>query len=199
VVVTNTTYCPNAYNNGTSLFKGILAGNGTINWNNAQSWMCTGGYSGLYKGFSCGPGFLALHADDWLLTWPCVAKVEYCLSEGVYNDADNEMQFSVPIMILVCVLNFVKVVGISCTFYIFRQPLAPLVTVGDAIASFCDIHDETTKGLCWLSSGGSYENDSHWPKQSHWERWRSNTTRWHAAVSSWTYYSTIVPYVGLKE
>lgn len=191
VVVTNTTHCPEANNGGTSLFQAWVAGEDSINWNNAQWWMCTGSYIGLYKGLSCGPTYLKQHADDWVIVQPCAVKVEYCLSAGIHDDANDQIQFSVPIMIMVCALNFIKVICVFCTLWTFRQPLPTLITVGDAVASFCTTNDDTTEGLCWLPVGGSYTNHSNWPEPSHWQCWRTGKTKWHNVVSPSTYYSTI--------
>ncbi|KAE9967745.1 hypothetical protein EG327_011328 [Venturia inaequalis] len=192
VVVTNTTHCPEANNGGTSLFEASVAGEDSINWNDAQWWMCTGSYIGLYKGLNCGPTYLTQHAADWVIFQRCAVKVDYCLSAGIHQvHNNNQMQFSVPIMITVCVLNFIKVVCVFCTFWTFRQPRATLFTVGDAVASFCATKDDTTEGLCWLPFGGSYDNDFKWPEPLYWKRWRKGNTKWHNTVSSRTYYSTI--------
>lgn len=53
--------------------------------------MCTGSYIGLYKGLSCGPTFLTPHADDRVIVQPCAVRVEYCLSAGTHDDANNQM------------------------------------------------------------------------------------------------------------
>jgi len=49
-------------------------------------------------------------------------------------------------MIVVIIANMAKAIVMVLTYYKLREPT--LVTIGDAVASFLDEPDPTTKGLC---------------------------------------------------
>jgi hypothetical protein len=76
-----------------------------------------------------------------------VYPVSYCLSERA--PAHCKVHFSRDISILVTIINLLKA---ALMFYAsFQVSGEPLTTVGDAIASFLDHPDSTTKSLCLLS------------------------------------------------
>ncbi|KAJ5400939.1 hypothetical protein N7465_011428 [Penicillium sp. CMV-2018d] len=55
------------------------------------------------------------------------------------------------IAVIVIVATFVKVIAIFLAAHIHKSRSTPLLTSGDAIASFLEDPDETTKGMCWAS------------------------------------------------
>ncbi|KAL2849951.1 hypothetical protein BJY01DRAFT_138957 [Aspergillus pseudoustus] len=82
--------------------------------------------------------------DEWIVQGH---KVDYCL-------ADNEgekctLEFSLPLAIVVIVANFFKAVLIMLALILLNN--APLLTIGDAIASFLRTPDEVTEGESLLS------------------------------------------------
>lgn len=60
--------------------------------------------------------------------------IDYCLSEIV--DEVCSVQLLLPLMALVILCNFVKLVCVVCTIFTFQEP--PLVVIGDACASFLE-------------------------------------------------------------
>ena len=96
-------------------------------------------------------GFLTQARDDAVAgTWrPFSGKtVEYCYS--LPSQEHCKLQFSRDLIIAVIVLNLLKaVLMLACTFG--WKDEAPLLTVGDAVASFIDRPDDSTKTLCLLS------------------------------------------------
>ncbi|KAF2439612.1 hypothetical protein P171DRAFT_525453 [Karstenula rhodostoma CBS 690.94] len=86
---------------------------------------------------------VAYHKDFGSLAYP----VDYCLSEK--SEPRCKVQFALPIAILVTILNFFKAVLIFYTALGTKEN--PLMTMGDAVASFLERTDETTKGMCLLS------------------------------------------------
>lgn len=73
--------------------------------------------------------------------------VSYCLSERA--PAHCKVHFSRDISILVTVINFAKA---ALMFYAaFKISGEPLITMGDAVASFVDNPDPSTKNMCLLS------------------------------------------------
>lgn len=76
---------------------------------------------------------------------PYESPVAYCMVEQV--DTFCKLQFSFPIAIAVVVSNFVKAICIALTLFLYRKH-TPLVTIGDAVASFLDHPDPETYGRC---------------------------------------------------
>ena len=135
-----------------------LFGNSSISdvwWSQSEGatsvspWFCGGG--------SCDANSIAEEA-----TWEfcgyenggCL-RIEYCLSQTVEEHC--KLQFSRAIMMVVIVCNLCKMIIMG--YVAWKRPLEPLVTVGDAIASFLDEPDLTTMGSC-LSGKDQFEETS---------------------------------------
>ncbi|KAL4863450.1 hypothetical protein BDV12DRAFT_26814 [Aspergillus spectabilis] len=82
--------------------------------------------------------------DEWIIRG---YKVDYCLAERTPEKCT--LEYSLPLAITVIGANFVKAVLICLAALLLRG--APLLTVGDAIASFLRSPDETTVGECLLT------------------------------------------------
>lgn len=74
-------------------------------------------------------------------------NVSTCYSETSMDQC--KIKFSLPIMILVIICNVAKASCMALTVWHLRR--APLVTLGDAIASFLDNPDPITKDLCLIT------------------------------------------------
>ncbi|KAJ6190749.1 hypothetical protein N7519_000770, partial [Penicillium mononematosum] len=81
----------------------------------------------------------SLHSTD--------LKVNYCLSESVPERCTVE--YSLPLIIVVIISNIIKIV-ILC-WITLTMAETPILTTGDAISSFVEIPDDTTRGQCLLS------------------------------------------------
>lgn len=73
--------------------------------------------------------------------------MEYCLSRRV--DARCKLQFSIYMTVAVIVCNIIKIAVMLWTLFQQRKPT--LVTFGDALSSWLDDPDVSTKGQCLLS------------------------------------------------
>lgn len=73
--------------------------------------------------------------------------VDYCLSERA--EPHCKLQFTLPIAILVTLLNLFKAILIFYTAFGVKEE--PLMTMGDAVASFLAEEDPTTKDMCLLT------------------------------------------------
>ncbi|CAH0056929.1 unnamed protein product [Clonostachys solani] len=87
-----------------------------------------------------------LGADPWIVG----TKVHYCLSEKL----PNECQINVAISLLYVVIGFnivklVLILTMASSNWINHKPL---VTLGDAVASFIAVPDPRTEGMCLLST-----------------------------------------------
>lgn len=60
-----------------------------------------------------------------------------------------QLFYNPMIAVIVIVATFVKVIAIFLAAHIHKSRSTPLLTSGDAIASFLEDPDETTKGMCW--------------------------------------------------
>ena len=84
-------------------------------------------------------------------TWkPFHKPVEYCYS--LPSEEHCKLQFSVGLLVTVVVLNLVKAgLMLACALGWREEP--PLLTVGDAVASFLERPDASTRGMCLLTRG----------------------------------------------
>lgn len=88
-----------------------------------------------------------------------IYPVDYCLSEK--SEPRCKVQFALSIAILVTILNFFKAILIFYTALGTKEN--PLMTMGDAVASFLEREDETTKGMCLLSVRDVKTHDQYFP------------------------------------
>ncbi|KAH7411965.1 hypothetical protein DE146DRAFT_751110 [Phaeosphaeria sp. MPI-PUGE-AT-0046c] len=163
----------NAYNwiCSTLNLEGVCSNNVDGVRNNVQSWRvgnkCTGGVADAQMG----------HACDYK-----TAPVEYCLSQKAQPHC--RLQFDSSIAIVVTILNFVKAV---LMFYIaYCIPEEPLITMGDAVASFLQISDRYSQGLCLLSihdvrKGGYRISTRQWTNERF--RWKDVASRTRRAMT----------------
>lgn len=108
-------------------------------------------------------------------TWNVDGRlISYCMVEEVEEKC--KLSFSVGIMIVVIVANATKSAIMIFTFLRLKGPT--LVTIGDAVASFLEIPDPTTAGLC-LSTRKSIK------KESLGQARNSNSTQWFPKRHLW--------------
>jgi hypothetical protein len=138
-------------------------------------WFCT----------SDNPGFdlciveeSANNAQNWEVAG---YQIDYCLSEEM--DEKCDLQFSLPIMIIVVTCNLVKTSCMILVVFGLGGVLQPLVTVGDAIASFLNEPDPATKSMCladkafFQKEGWQARRMRWWPKRHRWFR-AASLSRW---------------------
>lgn len=94
--------------------------------------------------FHCTNRYLAVYTNE---------AVSYTAQECLEIPADERCQllFSPPICIVVALSAMIKVIAMFYAARISRSRSEPLLTVGDAVASFLTRPDPTTVGLCWMS------------------------------------------------
>jgi hypothetical protein len=120
--------------------------------------------------------------DPWM---PMNNKVKYCLSER--SDEQCKLEFSPQLAWVVVAFNLVKACILGFAFLSIKEN--PLMTMGDAVASFLTRRDDMTKDLClmdkrkvkmwekpgWANAGGLAK-----PLPLTFER---STTLWRSVVS----------------
>ncbi|KAL2807889.1 hypothetical protein BJX63DRAFT_410906 [Aspergillus granulosus] len=82
--------------------------------------------------------------DGWVVDG---YKVDYCLVEETPEKCT--LEYSLPLLIVVLATNLVKIAIIVLTILSLRAN--PLLTLGDAIASFLSIPDDSSRGMCLLT------------------------------------------------
>ncbi|CAH0026002.1 unnamed protein product [Clonostachys rhizophaga] len=82
------------------------------------------------------------------------ARVKYCLSQKPKTPCQLNVALNL-IYVVVCfnALKFVIIVILATSNLVNREPL---VTIGDAVASFIDSQEPATKGMCLLSSAEAH-------------------------------------------
>ncbi|KAK5787676.1 hypothetical protein VI817_010173 [Penicillium citrinum] len=86
--------------------------------------------------------------------------IEECLV--IKADEHCQLLYSPPICLTIMLAAFAKVTAMFLAAHIGRSRSPPLLTIGDAVASFMKNQDPTTKGLCWIS--GSDVRKGGWVK-----------------------------------
>ena len=102
--------------------------------------------------------------------------IDYCLSKPVVEHC--KLQLSVAVMIVIIICNIFKTVCMITILW--KQDPKPLVTLGDAIASFLDRPDITTKQNC-MAGRTRFEDRRYWGLLL--SRWDSKRFRWLRAAS----------------
>ncbi|KAJ9492264.1 hypothetical protein VN97_g996 [Penicillium thymicola] len=88
--------------------------------------------------------------DDTSMKESKTYSVDGCL---VIKSEDRcQLLYSPWICIIIALVTFLKVVAMFLAARIGRHRSPPLLTVGDAVASFMERPDQTTEGMCWLSN-----------------------------------------------
>lgn len=100
----------------------------------------------------------ASHWKPRLQTNQAEVEVEYCLSQQTPEHC--KLQFSVQIVIVVIFINTLKM--ILMLYVVFGLNEAPMMTIGDAIASFLNEEDPTTQGCCLVSKFDIKVNKVRW-------------------------------------
>ncbi|KAF9885145.1 hypothetical protein FE257_000671 [Aspergillus nanangensis] len=78
---------------------------------------------------------------------------EYTVAECLAIPAEQHcrLMYSPPISIVIALATLVKVVIMFIACQVANSQFVPLLTLGDAVASFIASSDPTTAGMCWLS------------------------------------------------
>lgn len=109
-------------------------------------------------------------------------NIEYCLSQLV--DEHCKVQFGVVIMVIVVSCNFAKMIIMGCIAW--KRPVEPLVTLGDAIASFLDEPDVMTRGNSLAGKERFWKNEG-WREVI--ATWNPRPRRWFRGTSTRRFYS----------
>lgn len=107
--------------------------------------------------------------------------VDYCLSRRVKEEC--RLQFSLALLIVVIMSNFVK--AVCMIVIVYRHDDTPLITLGDAIASFLDDPDSTTQGNC-VALQDSFQRRK-WPQRP--RPWATKRAYWFSS-SSWRFWTS---------
>ena len=102
--------------------------------------------------------------------------VQCCLSQRVEDHC--KLHFSLVILVVVMICNLIKTI---CMGWIaWKQDPEPLVTLGDAIVSFLDRPDITTKGCC-INGKSRFERSRSWVSLA--SEWHYKPIRWFRTAS----------------
>ncbi|KAE8318728.1 hypothetical protein BDV41DRAFT_560561 [Aspergillus transmontanensis] len=115
-------------------------------------------------------------------------RVGYCLAERPPQRC--KLEYSLPLAIIVIAFNLVKAIIIGYTAASATKK--PILTTGDAVASFMQRPDDFTRGQCLLTR----ESVKTRPCRPSYKSSTFNSTpkRWHAAVSGKRYFLGLISY-----
>lgn len=144
-----------------------------------------GYYNGVFCSMSvfdvCKPSNIRVNPGNWIIdVYPGQlpknpTAIQYCLGHPVEERC--KLQFSLPIVIIVIVCNLMMTICMS--IIVWKRDPEPLVTLGDAIASFLDRPDVSTEGNCIVGKT-RFETRRYWDLLA--SRW--DPRRWFRAASS---------------
>jgi len=117
---------------------------------NPYGWVC--GQSEFYNNTEplCSALLGRINRTNWA---PFGKPVSYCLADTIEQRC--ELQLSLELIVVVIVFNLAKALILGSIFLFVKEN--PLMTIGDAISSFLQKEDETTKSLCLM--GEEYVNN----------------------------------------
>ncbi|THY44811.1 hypothetical protein D6C99_06632 [Aureobasidium pullulans] len=132
-----------------------------MDYYNPYDWICVDpmlaekfiaqGWSLSYRCYQTIPQLKKI-ADQWS---PRYYDARYCMSEMM--EGKCSLNFSLAIAVVVMICNVVKIFCMSYVAWGIKD--SPLITVGDAVASFLRRTDSTTRGACLID--GTYFQQ-HW-------------------------------------
>lgn len=156
----------------------IIATTG-INRPDAYYWICS---HDRYTSTDMCSGHLSdLRADA--RSWTVYGlPIEYCLSERV--EPQCSFNVSLTLLTVVIIFNLIKVFCIALV--VLRIKDKPLITVGDAVATFIEEPDDSTRGLCLVNRG--MVDNQHWKNQKEDlikspDTYKPGSFRWYKAAS----------------
>ena len=145
----------------------------------SSNWMCS-----IPMENYCNMSDLNKHPQSWSMgvipayesNEDIPVSIDYCLAQKVEEHC--KLQFSLAIMLIVILCNLVKTICIGMIAW--KRDWRPLVTLGDALASFLDRPDLTTEGNC-LVERARFESQEVWSRAP--SRWEKRPSRWHRTAS----------------
>ena len=145
-----------------SNFQSVYHGS---DWGLNKAWICSAHTPPLHPSMGCTSNIALSYAPTWTIVdmesakihpdksyW---AQVDYCIpSSDVVNMQDRcVLRISSIILSIVCILNSLKCICIAYTLRLHKKlkeassRTVHLITIGDAIASFLELEDQTTKAF----------------------------------------------------
>ena len=111
-------------------------------------------------------------------------KVKYCVAQTMEEHC--KLQFSIYIAALVIFLNLLK--ASIMLWLAFGVKESPLMTMGDAVASFIQQPDPNTKNMCLASNEHIKRVRKNWNALATQRQYNQQRRRWFAAASKtrWT-------------
>ena len=190
--------------------KAFLGSMDLNSWPYQGLWICASPDLGSRKSAvvgGCTPDFVKPFGHNWTVVYQGEPRynasinresvpVLYCLSAGVHNKDDGcGLHFSIPIIVLVCGLNFMKCVCIVWSAW-YNKSVKPFTTTGDAIAFYLRNPDPRTKGMS-IASCQEFRRKRPWfsgprvwsPKRVRWFRAASGR-RWIFVLTLWGFLPT---------
>ncbi|KAI4107154.1 MAG: hypothetical protein LQ345_007158, partial [Seirophora villosa] len=110
-------------------------------------------------------------------------KIDYCLSSQRSTENLCSVEYSFSILLIVCIFNLLKCIGICYTALYHSTPDdRPLANIGDAICSFLQDPDKTTRGMSLVSKEQIAKSDEIWRTPTA-QMYQFRQPRWLYAVS----------------
>ncbi|KAE9399621.1 hypothetical protein BT96DRAFT_820335 [Gymnopus androsaceus JB14] len=176
---------------------------GGFNSDVSFEWICEHEIDGAVEDIPCDSQWRTINASNWQIQTPnggfkaLQISVDYCLSEAIAPRC--QLQFNLPLLIIVIFFNIVKV--ICMVIVATKMKDHPLVTVGDAIASFMDHPQPHTKEMCLVSQNHFKDHNKgqhpaseslpiqynpqrvKWMNIASWQHWKITASLFFGAIS----------------
>ncbi|TPX18423.1 uncharacterized protein E0L32_011664 [Thyridium curvatum] len=110
------------------------------------------------------------------------AATQFCLAQRDLDGHTCDLSLNGSLLAVVVLLNIITI--LATTAILFRSSFRPLVTIGDAIASFLEDPDHTTEGSCLMTKADVLQNRwglgeaKHWQSRRHFWFRSASVLRW---------------------
>ncbi|KAI9794275.1 MAG: hypothetical protein M1833_000418 [Piccolia ochrophora] len=162
--------------NSSESTNSVLGGfnRGSLKTFSSQDWMCKVTETPSYGRPKCALENVLDPKGSWILL---DREVDYCLSEAIAEKCKLHFSFDIVAVVIVC--NVLKLVAMC--LIVWKPPKGSLVTIGDAMASFLQIPDQHTSGMCLISKEDVVKGA--WKEPPAATVYRPQKRRWLAAAS----------------
>jgi len=160
---------------------------------NPFAWVCGSEQQCGQSSDACIQVASKLNPENWTALG---SKVAYCLSEQPEQKCSVEFSLQLAIVVMVC--NLTKLMALLYAFLFVKDN--PLLTPGDAIASFLQREDETTRGMplmgkaeiAWWQHGAAVLGSVPAKNPTVFWLFRRSRKRWHQAVSRARWWTCLI-------
>lgn len=117
--------------------------------------------------------------------WGSGSQLDFDDCLVIQQDPNCQLQYSPFIFVLVAVMVIIKIIVMVLIVRNGLRSPSPLLTIGDAVASFLTLPDSNTLGICWMTKLDLKKKDYAWRDQAHLKGRLQGPSIWIRAAKLW--------------